>query len=741
MAMNLVGLAGFASAWMLLWGAAAAIPIVLHLLNRRRQQTVSWAAMRMLLQVIEKQSKRVRIEQLILLLLRTLILLTLGVSLARPYFEPQVTGEAVAAQRPSRLWVLVLDNSYSMGYRDEQGTRFAAAQARAIEIARSSLRGDAFCLVTLSSPSEPVIYRPTFDTDFAIAAVQKIRLLDCGADLDRTLTQVGEIIADAGRNPDLPTDIHVVFLSDFGQDTWQDALGSGRSQRPLKQLAATHTLVYESLPVSSNAASPNAEASNVGSPNSGLSNVAIMAMTTGSSRALKDRPLDVEITVANFGAVEAKQVPLQLAANGQTVASQFIDLPAGASRVVHLNAQPSVTGLMTIAASLPDDRLPADNQRQSVIEVRSEFNVLCVENPYSDPRILKAALQPPVAGQSAMQVTTTTQLELNSVELNEFDAIILNDVTNLSETEFAQLTQFVDTGRSLVCLLGQNADASTWNALLGNAKNPLGFRLVEPAEFADWRIDPLDYTSPIAAPFASHPDAGLLTTPIFRFWKIQLAENAVERPQIELQLQDAAPLIVLNRWGKGRVASLLSAPQTGAMRGAVEPWNAMATWPSFLPLMQQLVQATLADSAAQFNLTVGQPINGSQRATGDKTLVKVVRPDGNEVELLTSEVDENGLRSWSYAGTANRGLYQVSIEGNVPRPLAVNLIPNQSDLRSISVDQLPKSQEKAGAPVAANLDNEPANPSSTLVRWLLGSLLVMLLAESCLAWALGRRLA
>ena len=57
-AMNLIGLAGLASAWMLLWGAAAAIPIVLHLLNRRRQQTVSWAAMRLLMQVIEKQSKR-----------------------------------------------------------------------------------------------------------------------------------------------------------------------------------------------------------------------------------------------------------------------------------------------------------------------------------------------------------------------------------------------------------------------------------------------------------------------------------------------------------------------------------------------------------------------------------------------------------------------------------------------------------------------------------------------------------
>jgi Aerotolerance regulator N-terminal/von Willebrand factor type A domain/CARDB len=723
---NLIGLAGFASAWMLLWGAAAAIPIVLHLLNRRRQQTVTWAAMRLLLQVIEKQSKRVRIEQLILLLLRTLILLTLGVSLARPYFEPQVTGETVAAQRPPRLWVLVLDNSYSMGYRDEQGTRFAAAQARAVEIVRASGRGDAFGLITLSAPSETLIYRPTFDVDVTIAAIQKIHLLDCGAELDRTLAQAVEMIAEAGRNPDIPTDIHVVFLSDFGQDTWQEALGSGRSQRPLKQLAAAQTLVYESFS---------------GSGNNAPANLATLAMTTSASSALKDRPLDVEITVTNFGASEAKQVPLQLSANGQTVASQVIDLPAGMSRVVHLNVQPNASGLMTLAASLPDDRLTADNQRQSVIEVRSGFKVLCVENPYSDSRILKTALQPPVAGQTAMQVTSTTQLELNSVDLTEFDAIVLNDVTNLSETEFAELTQFVATGRSLVCLLGQNTDISTWNMLLGNARNPLGFRLTEPSEFSDWRIDPLDYSSPIAAPFASHPDAGLLTTPIFRFWKIQVSENVKERPQVELQMQDAAPLLVLNRWGKGRVASLLSAPQTGAMRGALEPWNAMATWPSFLPLMQQLVQATFTDSAAQFNLNVGQPISATQRATGDRALIEILRPDGNVVELQASEVDENGMRSWSYAGTTHRGFYQVTTEGSLPRPYAVNIIPNQSDLRSIPVEQLPKATEKSTTPVAVTADNQPTNPSSTLVRWLLGMLVVMLVAESCLAWTLGRRLA
>ncbi len=119
-ALDLIGVAGFASVWMLAWGAAASIPIVLHLLNRRRQQTVSWAAMRLLLQAIEKQSKRVRIEQLILLAIRTAILIVLAIALARPFFAPDSNLASIDAQRAPRLWIFVLDNSYSMGYRDEQ---------------------------------------------------------------------------------------------------------------------------------------------------------------------------------------------------------------------------------------------------------------------------------------------------------------------------------------------------------------------------------------------------------------------------------------------------------------------------------------------------------------------------------------------------------------------------------------------------------------------------------------------
>ncbi len=113
---------------MLLWGTAAAIPIVMHLLNRRRQQTVNWAAMRLLLQVIEKQSRRIRIEQLILLILRTLIFVNARVSARTPLFPTTAKWRIGCRTATPRHLIFVIDNSYSMGYRDDRGTRFSAAQ-------------------------------------------------------------------------------------------------------------------------------------------------------------------------------------------------------------------------------------------------------------------------------------------------------------------------------------------------------------------------------------------------------------------------------------------------------------------------------------------------------------------------------------------------------------------------------------------------------------------------------------
>src|SRR3954454_7080095 len=69
----------------MLWGAAAAsVPIAIHFFFRSRYRTVPWAAMKFLLTSIEQTSRRLRFQELLLLLLRCAVLIVLALALARP---------------------------------------------------------------------------------------------------------------------------------------------------------------------------------------------------------------------------------------------------------------------------------------------------------------------------------------------------------------------------------------------------------------------------------------------------------------------------------------------------------------------------------------------------------------------------------------------------------------------------------------------------------------------------------
>src|SRR6478735_3057446 len=63
---------------------AMAIPIIIHILNRRRFKTITWAAMEFLLRAMRKNRRRLRFEQWLLLATRCLLVLLLGMALARP---------------------------------------------------------------------------------------------------------------------------------------------------------------------------------------------------------------------------------------------------------------------------------------------------------------------------------------------------------------------------------------------------------------------------------------------------------------------------------------------------------------------------------------------------------------------------------------------------------------------------------------------------------------------------------
>ena len=81
-----------ASLFAIAGAVAAAGPIVIHLLNRRRFRTVSWAAMDFLREALERNRKILHLRDIILLALRVLAVVMFGFVLARPFFKGSAAG-------------------------------------------------------------------------------------------------------------------------------------------------------------------------------------------------------------------------------------------------------------------------------------------------------------------------------------------------------------------------------------------------------------------------------------------------------------------------------------------------------------------------------------------------------------------------------------------------------------------------------------------------------------------------
>src|ERR1700733_8772411 len=136
----------------LMWGALlGAIPLIIHLLNRRRFRRVEWAPMHYLRLTIQRNRKRIQLEQLLLLLLRILLPVLLFLYLARPIINP--TGlEQWLGTGGRTSQVILIDDSVSMGYAGGEAPAFQRALQAASGLLASIRPQDHFTLVTTSAP-------------------------------------------------------------------------------------------------------------------------------------------------------------------------------------------------------------------------------------------------------------------------------------------------------------------------------------------------------------------------------------------------------------------------------------------------------------------------------------------------------------------------------------------------------------------------------------------------------------
>lgn len=678
---------------MLLWGLVAAVPIVLHLLNRRRRQTVAWPAMQFLLEAVQRRSRNIQLWQWLLLLARVAAVLLIAAALANPILQQA----APAPLRPPQTHVLVIDTSYSMLAVGASGeTRLQAAIDSAIQYCRSAAQGDRFLVVAMQAEPLAIVSRPSADVDEVQQEIRRLQSRFTSASLPATLSLV-ERLTPAGAAPTF----HAVFFTDAQQRTWQSAVdGAGRDAwQSLRQRAARLQIVDVTADDPSTAS--NATLSGLETP--AADRLTVAARSDGAENS--GTQLNVFIDEQS---VHSARLPFNEA--------------GGAWTDIAVLAEDHET---VVQAELQDDGLKVDNTRWLVRRPQTVLRVLCLGTPQAT-RFLAAAMS--AGGQAVWDVQQATVEQWADQASAEVDLLMLCDLPRIDPHVADTIQRVRSQGGGVVWWLGPAAEPP------GYTGEFVPFRLAAPVESDLYPLDPRGYQHPIAAPFAPYPQSGLLSTPIFRYWQLAPSERTANG-EIALGVGvESAPFVLTVTRPRQRSVVVTSTPMVAQAGGADPPWNALVAWPSLVPLVQEIAAWATAPLQASQTITVGDAVSATV-VRMDQVPEQVVAPDGEVLKVQVRTLDSGIV--WNAGLATLPGIYTLTFADQSQRRWAVNVDPDEGDLRPADVSALQQlapgddGDPQSVKPPAAQ--TVPLGDGYGWFRWLLATAMGCLLAESLIS--------
>lgn len=727
---------------LLLWGAAlVAVPILIHLLNRRRYVVKPFAAMAFLQQAWAKRRRRMRMENLLLLLLRCLVVLLAALAMALPFVSSDSPLAALSGGR--RDLVLVVDRSGSTDLALDASSRVSD---RAVELVRRRLgrlsdeRGDAVTILTPGATellAAPLGAPPTV----ALAALDDGLPAPGGvADLVAALRVIGDRVrpATTGR-------LDVEILTDLQEVSVSAALGPVFAE--IQEQGETTLKIVDLL----GAGSPVA------------SNLGVESLAADRGLLLAGETTSFSAVIRNHGDDVRRAVRGHFELDGEVVRRvEGLEVPPRGVTGVALPLRIDEPGAHHLRFELEGDELPFDDARSLAFETREAIDVLLVDGRHGADRresatgFLELALAPELELASGddlglqryrTQVMDTRRFEEAGRELWDWDAIVLADVGGLTELAVENLTRVVETGTPLLVFTGEGVRPRFYAEQLSE---------LLPCVIGPMQGDPsgggeMDYVT-LALPdpppaslelFADPRLAVLLQVPVLAWSALTPDDDAEVLASFVDALGHVVPAVVAGQHGLGRVVVVGTS--------ADDSWSLLPRHPAtWLPFVHELIGALAARDPALVNVPVGQ---APSLIVSGKPVRARLENGGVVQDLGSPEVEALGERSrLSLAATPldTAGPWTLDLEFADParEPLAVALaaLPDarEGDLRRVDAATL--TQRLAGVEfvleeAAEQVDDEDGSAldggDGSLFRALLWALLALALGESVLARFMG----
>jgi hypothetical protein len=657
----------FLNPLMLFGLAAAAIPVLIHLLNLRKLRTVEFSSLQFLKELQRSSIRRLKIRQLLLLLLRTALIASLVLAFSRPALRGSLAG--VVGGAAGTCVVLVLDDSPSMGARNDHGMLFAQAQDAARDILDLTGQNDELHLLLLSMAGQQGPSRTPATLDAALALVRSATVSPVSVPIDTAVARAVDILSTT------PQANRELFIVTDGQATQFPAVPAVRDSLVprLEGSYGAYMLMF-----------PPGQAGNAGI---GPAEVVTRIVTAGT-------PSRIQATVRNPGEQPLNDASVSAYLDGARMAQQSVDAAARSAVTAELSVTPRRRGTLAGYLELEEDVLDADNTFYYALEIPERIRILLAGAPEAT-RHARLALtlggDSTIAGVFALQETLPGRLD--GIDLRTIDLVALCAVPSLPSGAADRLARFVADGGSLAVFPGPGIDPHNYNTVLFPALGMPPAALTDlgagPETAGTLRYNRIDYAHPLFE--------GLFDAPL----DVREGRREIESPAI---LKAFAPPAT----GLGRSIITLSNGQEflaeykhGAgviMAFAVDPgleWSDFAVKGIFVPLLHRTMLYAAPTVRRAPAVTVGDPVEITLRQgrskAGDMFILRT--PGGREERLIPRVLPGGGLR---FAGqptreVGNHVLVRTSeTEGAKGEPLLtvpVNLAARESDLRTISGDE------------------------------------------------------
>lgn len=644
--------------------ATVVLPVVAHLLSKRRYDVVQWGAMQFL-QLGQRTRRRIRLQDLLLLLLRMLLLACLVLALARPYGQGALF--AKLANRTSRDIVFIIDGSGSMGWERPDGTPHAAAIQWVHDALEDLNPGDTVAVIDARFRNRWLVHPATSNTARVRTALDQIPAPTGTSNLIEALLEAVRLLATTEN-----TTREVILLTDGQALPWQidDEFGFQR----IDDLLSQPDIV------------PSVAVVNLSDSEDERANCSVGKIELSRELTVPGFPIRFRTTIRQSGG-RATQKEVALAVNGQPApeSTRGVSLLPNGEAVLEFEHVFPVEGFFRVSLAIEADQLPQDDLSEAIVVVEDGVPVLLVDG---EPKVdetqtetffLASAFSASGDESKWVKATTVPPAGLTAEALAQSRVVFLCNVTQLTRQQQLALVDFVVAGGGVVFAPGGITNSAHWNQFtLADTQPFLPAELVTIETAADdpddkLTIESLSLESPWLEGFKQESGVDLWTSRFSRYWELKpytstpqpagdVTEDTASQNIVAARLVNGKPFLVSKQLGSGTILQL-AAPLDA-------DWSTLPARNDFVPFVHEMV-FRLSSFHAPHNVEVGMPL---QIELDDEERARDFFVDGPGVSQAIPESNSSGRKRLAvFTETAIPGRYHFE-KKNAPQPQQIPFI-------------------------------------------------------------------